>query len=363
MTTKKERNPGIDLLRIFAMFSVVLLHILGQGGVLDAAKPLSLNYELAWFLECAAYCAVNCYALISGYVGIDHQHKFTNILRLWLQAAFYTVGFSLLFVLASPGSVSLSALVKSFFPFMTKQYWYLTAYAGLFFFIPVLNAAVKNLPKRQLGLTLCGLLLLFSILTVLFRYDPFNLEYGYSSLWLMTLYLLGAYAKKYDIFSKLSRRTLALLYLAGVLLTWGAKLILEVVTLRFLGHAAYGSILLLYTSPTVVLSAVSLLGFFSKQGASSAAHRLISFVAPAAFGVYLIHANTLVWQSFLEKRFSAYASLSAPALFAAVLLTATGIFILCALLDLLRIKLFQLIKIPQILNKLEEKLQTILCRE
>lgn len=355
---KKERNMGIELLRILAMFFVVLLHILGQGGVLEGTTLFSLNYELAWLLECAAYCAVNCYALISGYVGLDSRFKFTNILRLWLQAAFYTVALMLLFALFRPETVSLTVAVKSFLPFMTTQYWYLTAYVGLFFFIPVLNAAVNSLPKRPLGLALCGLLILYSVLNVPFRSDPFHLETGYSALWLIFLYLLGAYAKKHDIFAKLSPRLLALLYLAGVLLTWGSKLAAELLTRYLWGQANYGSILLFYSSPTVVLSALSLLGLFSKISVPAPAQRWVSFIAPVTFGVYLIHANGLVWYAFFDQNFVPYASLPAPAMLAAVLSTAAGIFIVCALLDHLRLKLFALVKIPERLNKLEEKLQS-----
>ena len=80
MSITNERKYGIDLLRMIAMFMVVILHVLGQGGILNTVSSLSLNYEIAWFLEISAYCAVNCYALISGYVGINSKFKFTNII-------------------------------------------------------------------------------------------------------------------------------------------------------------------------------------------------------------------------------------------------------------------------------------------
>ena len=37
----EQRNRGIDLLRMTAMWMVVILHILNKGGVLAAAAPLS----------------------------------------------------------------------------------------------------------------------------------------------------------------------------------------------------------------------------------------------------------------------------------------------------------------------------------
>lgn len=92
-----QRNVGIDGLRIIAMFMVVILHTLGQGGVLSASTTLSTQYETAWFLEIVAYCAVNCYAIISGYVGVTAKYRCSNMAVLWLRVVFYTVLITLAF--------------------------------------------------------------------------------------------------------------------------------------------------------------------------------------------------------------------------------------------------------------------------
>lgn len=83
-----SRNYGIDLLRMLSMYMVCTLHTLGQGGILEATSEHSSQYCLAWLLEIAAYCAVDCFALISGYVGATARFRPINLLRLWLQAAF-----------------------------------------------------------------------------------------------------------------------------------------------------------------------------------------------------------------------------------------------------------------------------------
>ena len=43
----EQRNRGIDLLRMTAMWMVVILHILNKGGVLAAAAPLSAGQGTA----------------------------------------------------------------------------------------------------------------------------------------------------------------------------------------------------------------------------------------------------------------------------------------------------------------------------
>ena len=80
----EQRNRGIDLLRMTAMWMVVILHILNKGGVLAAAAPLSAGQGTARLLETAAYCAVNCYGLISGYVGVQRRFRYSGALALWL---------------------------------------------------------------------------------------------------------------------------------------------------------------------------------------------------------------------------------------------------------------------------------------
>lgn len=48
--TARERNCGSDALKMLAMFMVVLLHIMNQGGVLNAAAKFTGPYEAQWLL-------------------------------------------------------------------------------------------------------------------------------------------------------------------------------------------------------------------------------------------------------------------------------------------------------------------------
>lgn len=44
-----QRDYGIDLLRIVSMLMVPMVHVIGQGGILKAAVPFSLQYEFAGY--------------------------------------------------------------------------------------------------------------------------------------------------------------------------------------------------------------------------------------------------------------------------------------------------------------------------
>ncbi len=50
----KRRNYGIDLLRIVAMYMIVLYHCLLLGGVITKATQIgigSINYDISWLLD------------------------------------------------------------------------------------------------------------------------------------------------------------------------------------------------------------------------------------------------------------------------------------------------------------------------
>lgn len=350
----KARNTGIDLLRITSMFLVLLLHILGQGA-LSAAVPFTANYFVGWFLDAAAFCAVNCYALITGYVMFESRFRVSRLIALWFQVVFYAVVITLGYWVILPQTVGRHELVSMFFPVSNLYYWYFTAYFAMYFFIPVLNLAVKKLNRFQLKLLLCAIVVLLTIVPSMMQIDLFQTHSGYSPIWLMAMYLIGAYIKKYGIGSPQKRlRYLGIHFLCSALV-WGSKILLDWHASLPYGPAGLNSGLLIdYTSPLILAAAVGLFLFFSTMRiCSPLATRCIGLLAPVSFGVYLIHTHPLVWWNWLDSRFVGYAALTLPGYLAAILLTALSIYAVCTLADYLRLLLFRLCKIPALSEKLE----------
>ena len=77
-----KRNYGIDLLRMVAMVFVVVLHIVGIGGIITGSELLSPQFLTAQLLRIAMLCAVNCYALISGFVGWNRRPGLSGLGKL-----------------------------------------------------------------------------------------------------------------------------------------------------------------------------------------------------------------------------------------------------------------------------------------
>ena len=105
-----KRNYGIDLLRVVAMFFVAALHIIGIGGIITGSELLSGQFLTAQFLRIAMLCAVNCYALISGFVGWNRTPKLSSLLRLWVKVMAFCVLITVMTQLRAPETVGLSDL-------------------------------------------------------------------------------------------------------------------------------------------------------------------------------------------------------------------------------------------------------------
>ncbi len=349
----RERNVGIDLLRIVSMLFVLTLHVLGHCGVLNSAWRTGVfHYRTAYFLEIAAYCAVNCYALISGFVGIKSKYKYTGIVMLWLQVFFYTGLITLIFSFLYPDKVQADQIWNALFPAVKNQYWYFTAYFVMSFFIPVFNYVVEHMPKRQMGAVVWASVFLFSIAPSFFKTELFgtavgNVFYissGYNMMWLSVLYVMGAYISKYDCFSKIKARWCFLVYALAVVLSW---------VLKF--HTKNGGVAVSYISPTILLEGVALLVGFSKLHLRPLRH-VIGFLAPGAFGVFLIHTHPLIWTTFMLNRYESFGAFPAWKMILAVLLAVLCVYFICTVIDLLRHYLFKLVRLRQGIEFLEKKI-------
>lgn len=351
-TTDSIHNYGIDALRILSMLLVLTSHILGAGGILEAASPFSGQYEAAWFLQIIAYCSVDCYALISGYVGITAKYKYHNVILLWLRVIYYTISITFLFSVLIPGSVSPKDWIKAILPVTQSYYWYFTSYFALFFFMPLLNAAINNLSKKQLSAVILGLIAIFSCLQTLFYKEIFGTA---SNAWLlMILYIIGGYIKKYGLFKSYSLVKLSLGYLIMIVFTWLIMLIIE--SEIFLFTKPLGkNYLLEHTSPTILTASILMVLIFERIYVSQFMQKIIIFFAPTAFSVYLIHAHPFIWNYFLKQKFVRYATFSVPLEILLIFFTSVIIFVLCSFIDLIRIFLFNKFKLKQHLASFEEK--------
>lgn len=351
---QRKRNYGIDLLRIVSMLLIPVLHILGHGGLIDAVQVGSVNYKIVWFMEIAAYCGVNCYALISGYVGYSSKYKYTNIIMLYLQVAFYSIIIFGVFYLVKPELLIPQDLFSMLLPVSAKQYWFFTAYFCLALFMPFLNMILDNI-DRDMGIKMfITILVLFVILPTTFHRDIFYTGDGYSALWLAMLYLIGGCINKFDIGKHGKTARYLIGYFICITITWIFKVQrVRVFTESLFAASSEGDFFVSYTSPTILFAGIMLVIGFRNLNIREATTKIISFFTPLTFGVYLIHENPIIRRWIITENFRGYADKNALLLMMVVVGTAFVIWLTCSLIDKIRLCFFKAIKIQVVCTYIE----------
>jgi len=356
-----DRNHGIDLLRVVAMFFVVVLHSLGHGGVLGNAITGSGQYQFAWFLEIFAYCAVDIFALISGYVSYTTKEKdvnYANYINLWLQVVFYGVIIGLVLNIINPSFVIKSDFLNALFPVTKQLYWYFTAYTGLFVVMPIINKGIRNCNDgtlKKIFIAIFGLFTFFEILS-----PKFILNSGYSFIWITLLYILGAILKKTQIGKKIIKTKLVVAIIILSIVTYLYKMYgLEI---SKFGIIITRDIFVSYTSPTVLGMAILYVLYFSKIRFNNIFVRIIEFMAPSTFAIYLINDNGLVRRNIIINLFSGLIDNTLIEIFITII-GFSLVFVICSILiDKIRIFLFKICRIKEISNKIVYLVDKLLDR-
>lgn len=288
-------SEGVDLLKTAAMLAIVAWHIICWGGwglgCGEGMKGLVIEVFSAVLL-----CHVNCFVLASGWIMVKKDFKFGRIVKLWKQAFFYSALFVVVALVFFPNVLtSVRAGILYLVPLMTDRYWFFTQYTGLFFLMPILNAAIMGIEKRQMVVLLISLFVIFSVLPLVSARDLFKLHNGYSTFWFAYLYMVGGFLSFHaDGLRGFIRGRFAVML---VPLCVAGSIVGTRVWPFFRPNMEAESVaraFRAYNSPMVFLQAVLVLLMFTKiVVASECMKRLLKTIRPSIFAVYLIHSNPL----------------------------------------------------------------------
>lgn len=301
MISTDRRNYGIDIARIVSMLMVVFLHNLLNGGILAnldiVRNPIGMVY---WFVENCSIVAVNVFALITGYLMVDRKISFKKIIDLWKTVLFWSI-FICLICLLFKLPITSRDIIVSFFPTIMKNYWYFNAYIMLFLFIPFLNAGINMLDDKFFE-KLIFLLVGFSI-TLGFIGHWFEMD-GYSGIWLIILYLVGAYIKLSTRIQHVDNIHIISIYIISMLVSVCA----EYISLRFIGGTYHW---ISYISPMVVVSSICLFILLTRIRVKNIkVRKVLAIISPLTFAVYLIDSHPIVYNVFIKNSFSNIADLN-----------------------------------------------------
>ena len=354
----KRRDNSLDLSRILCMLLVTLSHVFTHGGLVnDQLLPGTPNWFLGNLLYPLSLVAVNCFVLLSGYFQCSSQFKLKRVLSTWVQVAVYSVALYIAVKLLL-GGLSVSALVRSALPVITDQYWFVTAYLLMYMVSPFLNCMIRAMGKRMHFLCCCVLLGIFSVgHNLAYVYDFGDVNGGYTFLWFCILYIVAAYIRLYVPVETKHRSRGLLVYGCCALGVGIARFVAHYVTTALFGTPMLTSFFYSYNSILVVPASIGLFMAMRTVKVGVKAAKAVSFFAPLAFGVYLIHDHPAV-RPALWSILKPYAFAESVWMVPYVLLCTIVIFLVCCLVEWVRQWVFRTFRITPLLDRISDRLQS-----
>lgn len=339
-TPTKQRNSNLEFFRIIVMLLIVAHHYVVNSGLTNAggviySDPMSWRSLFLLLFGAWGKIGINCFVLITGYFMCKSQITAKKFAKLLLEVELYKIVIYLIFLLTGYESFSLKGLIKVILPFTTIAHNFTGCFLIFFLCIPFLNVLVRNMSEKM---HIRALLLCF-FTYVLFGTLPFiSVTMNYVS-WYIVLYLIASYIRLYPKAMFESKKIWGLLTFVSVLLSAAS-----VVVCAWLGAKLGKDMAFFFVTDSntflAVLTGVSSFMFFKNLNMKN--NKVINVIASSTFGVLLIHAHGETMRKWLWKdtldNVGAYDS---PWLILHAIGSVVGIYIVCTLIDQLRIHLIE----------------------
>lgn len=299
-----KRIIGLDVLKLISMFGILMLHLLNHGGILESIDWMSADYLIFWIIEIIFYCSVNCFALISGYIGVNKSGNYNKIISLFSQTIFYTLIITIIYLFHIK-NIDFKLMIKAITPITSNQYWYISSYIGLCLFMPLLNYVLNTIEEKYIKKFLLIAFFFFSLLPTFLQQSSFGLENGYSTIWLMYLYLIGGFIKKYNFLKSISTKKIIIIYCLINIFLITIKFLCETMILIILKTKVEFNFFLSYISPFIVIESILLVVLFSRIVIKNEFHcNKIVYLSSLSLGVYLLHDNPIIRSNVVKYIFN-----------------------------------------------------------
>ena len=343
----KKRNIGLDSLRIISMIMIIFLHYIGKGGLLNIENTGNNYHAIYYFIEALCIIAVNCYVLISGYFLVKSKFKWKKVLQLWLETLFYSIVIYVVIVVLGLKELDIKGIIKSLFPIITKEYWFINIYLVMYILSPFLNKLINKKNKKEYQKLLLIIIICFSIISILPAAYTLDSSRGYGIIWFTCLYLIAGYIRINNIPEKLKLNKnfyfLLIYFIFAIIVTRG-MLLLDYIGNAF-GKENLREKFLQYNNIFVLIESIALFMYFKQLNIKSRKLiKVIEFIAPLTLAVYLIHEQSQLRTVLYNKILHTEICYHNPYGIFIAIGSVLAIFITCIVIEFIRQKILKNVK-------------------
>jgi hypothetical protein len=236
----------------------------------------------------------------------------------------------------------------------------------MYLFLPAINKGISLLNETELKL------MVFSTLSIYIIWkdiknpqgDVFRMDSGYSVLWLLIFYITGSYIGKYKVNNYNIIKKIFICFGCIVIFYYSTLLCYKLPKKNLYGINRYYKAFYLIlkslfieriSSVTMILQAISITLFFLQIKYNKYLAKVISFIGPLTFGVYLIHEHDIIRGKIIHDLFNKYAgNLPLNLVIKLTIINGIKIFFICCAIDYLRHLAFTILRIRKICIFLEQ---------
>ena len=294
MSEKCVRNSGIELLRILALFMVIMIHYADQ---LLKLIDNDFNYHTLLFLRSLSSPAVDLFLLISGYFMVTNNTRYVGKpLSLLLQVVYRNLFIFTLLILFG----YLTFNFKSLLFYLVPMSYYPLLFVVVYLISPYINMMLLQLKKigdKALRTFCLILFLLFSVYPTmtdiaqeLFHYEWFGLnsigawgdQQGFNIVNFMLLYIIGGAIRLLDV--KIKKASILKYIFISFIAIFVCSEICEYTCFKELRSSW------IYCNPLVIIFSILLFCLFRCYKFES---NIVNKVATYVYMTFLIHSSII----------------------------------------------------------------------
>lgn len=298
MTSNKPiRQSNIELLRILAIFMIVINHYAGYGGF--KYEAWTFNAFLIQWLHIGGKLGVNIFVLISAYfLYPNSKFRWAKVIQIILEVLFYAVliiSFGWYFHLLKFEHVKWLVFAIPYY-----NWKFVTFYVLLYILSPFLNKAIDSFDQYVFFRLWLFLTIIWCIIPTFIPTATFGAAYDLT--WYVYLYLTAALIKKTENHFSKSSSFYIFLAVLMIILVMGAEVIADYLSLKYGLLQGYEQHWREYNSLFMLISGASFFIGFKKLQIPY--NKYVNRIASTTLGIFLLHDNNYrnyFWSNIIQS--------------------------------------------------------------
>lgn len=325
-----NRETNIELIRVISIIMIIAHHYALYSGF-TFGNEVTVNKIIIDIFSAFGKVGVALFIIISGYFYNKSKVTVKKVISLFVQVWLYSIiGLSIGICIGS-NELSIENIIKSIFPVIFGRYWFITCYILLYLFSPFLKIIIEKFEKQELKKCILLMCFIWTIIAII----PKNKVYGSDFINFILLYMIGAYISKYEYKFFKNKRQRIIAMLTVIILMISIMIILECIATKipFISeHVRHFNAL---SSPLVLVLTVLTFEIFKEIKMKP--NSLINIASTTILGIYLIHDNIFLRDIIWEKLIKGANLINYEPIYLIcnAIIGILGVFIICAIIDLL----------------------------